>query len=51
MAANLREEANELGKVKKATGEAAIAMIVSMLRDLVNNGDIELKSEDDEGDG
>lgn len=48
MAQNLREEAAQLGKVKKAVGEAALALIVGMLRDLVTNGDIELKSDEED---
>ncbi|WP_420003071.1 flagellar motor switch protein FliG [Arenibacterium sp. LLYu02] len=48
MANNLREEANQLGRVKRADGEAAFGLIVNMLREMVVNGDIELKSEEEE---
>lgn len=47
MAQNLREEATNLGKIKQEVGETAISMIVGMLRELVANGEIELKDEDD----
>lgn len=48
MANNLREEANQLGRVKQADGEAAFGLIVNMLREMVVNGDIELKSDEEE---
>ncbi|TNJ40893.1 flagellar motor switch protein FliG [Phaeobacter sp. B1627] len=48
MANNLREEANALGRVKRADGEAAFGIIVNMLREMVVNGDIELKSDEEE---
>ncbi len=47
MAQNLREEASNLGKVKQEAGEAAMSMIVGMLRELVANGEIDLKDEED----
>ena len=48
MANNLREEANQLGRVKRADGEAAFGLIVNLLREMVVNGDIELKSDEEE---
>ncbi|MDE4304335.1 FliG C-terminal domain-containing protein [Phaeobacter gallaeciensis] len=50
MANNIREEVTERGKVKRADGETAFSMIVNAMRDLVNNGEIELRSEDGEED-
>jgi len=50
MANNLREEANQLGRIKRADGEAAYGIIVNMLREMVVNGDIELKSDEEEED-
>ncbi|SCZ55863.1 flagellar motor switch protein FliG [Epibacterium ulvae] len=50
MAANIREEVGEQGKVKRKTGEMAMSNIVNSLRDLVNSGEIELLSPDDEED-
>lgn len=43
MAANIREEITEVGRVNRKAGETAMSSIVSALRDLVVNGDIELK--------
>lgn len=52
MATNIREEVAERGKVPRKAGETAMSNIVSALRDMVVNGEIELKSaepdEDDE---
>jgi flagellar motor switch protein FliG len=48
MANNIREEVAERGKVKRSDGEAAFGLIVSAMRDLVDNGEIELKSDDEE---
>jgi len=48
MANNLREEANQLGRVKRADGEAAFGIIVNLLREMVVNGDIELKSDEED---
>jgi len=50
MANNIREEVTERGKVKRADGEIAFSLIVNAMRDLVNNGEIELRSEDGEED-
>ncbi|MBE1296060.1 flagellar motor switch protein FliG [Phycobacter azelaicus] len=48
MANNIREEVAERGKVKRSDGEAAFGLIVSAMRDLVDNGEIELTSDDEE---
>lgn len=48
MAAQLREEAAERGKVKPADGEAAMGVVVAAIRDLVARGDLVMKA-DDEG--
>ncbi|MQY44306.1 flagellar motor switch protein FliG [Epibacterium sp. SM1969] len=48
MAANIREEVAEKGKVRRKVGEASMANIVNALRDMVVNGEIELKSNDEE---
>ncbi len=48
MATNIREEVAERGKVRRSDGEAAFGLIVSAMRDLVDNGEIELKSDEEE---
>ncbi|WP_278922375.1 MULTISPECIES: flagellar motor switch protein FliG [Pseudophaeobacter] len=48
MANNIREEVAERGKVKRADGETAFGLIVGAMRDLINTGEIELISEEDE---
>ncbi len=48
MAANIREEMAEAGKVRRKNGEAAMSNIVNALRDMVVNGEVELKSTDDD---
>ncbi|EBA16328.1 flagellar motor switch protein FliG [Roseobacter sp. SK209-2-6] len=47
MAENIREEAKELGSVKRKDGEAAFGQVISAMRDLANMGDIELKSDEE----
>lgn len=53
MATNIREEVEERGKVNRKQGEAAMSNIVSVLREMVVNDEIELKpmDEDDEEEG
>ena len=48
MATNIREEVGERGKVKRSDGEAAFGLIVSAMRDLVDNGEIDLKTDEEE---
>lgn len=48
MADNIREEVAEKGKVRRKVGEASMANIVNALRDMVVNGEIELKSNEEE---
>ncbi|MDU8913625.1 flagellar motor switch protein FliG [Aestuariicoccus sp. MJ-SS9] len=49
LAATLREEATDLGKVRRKQGEAAMNEIVSAIRNLVDMGEIELvRPEEDE---
>ena len=47
MAATIREEADGLGSVKPKVGEAAMNAVVSVIRDLVQAGEIELLDPDD----
>ncbi|MBT8155400.1 flagellar motor switch protein FliG [Epibacterium ulvae] len=51
MATNIREEVAERSKVNRKQGEAAMSNIISALREMIVNGEIELKSteEDEEG--
>ncbi|ATG35951.1 MULTISPECIES: flagellar motor switch protein FliG [Phaeobacter] len=48
MANNIREEVSERGKVKRSVGETAMSNIVNALRELVNSGEVELRSAEDE---
>ncbi|MFW8636872.1 flagellar motor switch protein FliG [Cribrihabitans pelagius] len=48
MAANIREEVAERGKVKRSDGETAISLIITAMRDLVATGEIELKSDEED---
>ncbi len=48
MAATIREEVAEAGKVKRKNGEMAMSSIVNNLRDLVVAGDVELISSDED---
>ncbi len=50
MAANIREEVGELGKVKRSVGENAMSAIVNALREMVVAGEIELRSAEDDED-
>ncbi|NKX72432.1 flagellar motor switch protein FliG, partial [Rhodobacteraceae bacterium R_SAG1] len=50
MAANIREEVGELGKVKRSVGENAMSTIVNALREMVVAGEIELRSAEDDED-
>lgn len=48
MSEQLREEIENLGKVKEAIGEAAMTAVIGVIRELESSGEILLKSEDDE---
>ncbi|MWD30044.1 flagellar motor switch protein FliG [Aquicoccus sp. SCR17] len=48
MADGLREEMRDVGKVKAKDGEAAMAAMVSAIRELADSGEIELVSPDEE---
>jgi len=51
MAASLRDEVEARGKVKAKDAEVAMAAVVVALRDLADNGDITLLTDEDEDDG
>lgn len=51
MAGTLRDEVEIRGKVRSRDGEAAMNAVVTSLRNLLDMGEIELRSDDDEEDG
>ena len=48
LADSLRDEAGELGTVKPRQGERAMSSVVAAIRELIDAGEIELRSPDDE---
>ena len=48
MAESLRDEMAELGKIKAADGEDAMAAVIEAIRDLANAGTILLVAEEDQ---
>ena len=50
MANNIRDEVAEKGKVKTSIGEAAMAAVVNVMRELSQSGEMQLRSEEDDED-
>ena len=48
MAAQIREEATELGKIKKSVGEDAMGSVTNAIKELEDTGTITLREPDDD---
>jgi flagellar motor switch protein FliG len=48
MAAQLRDDAEERGRIRKSEGETAMAEVTKVLREMVDTGVITLRDPDDE---
>ncbi|NRB18154.1 MAG: flagellar motor switch protein FliG [Rhodobacteraceae bacterium] len=50
MANNIRDEIAEKGKVRTSVGETAMGVVVNVMRELVQAGEMELRSQDEDDD-
>ena len=50
MANNIRDEVVEKGKVKASVGEAAMSAVVNVMRELVQSGEMQMRSQEDDED-